>query len=61
MGLSLVTRLGVCYEHVLIEPALYALGSTSYYGGNFFFDLPLPLPQQWSASGGFSVVVLYFT
>ncbi len=29
------------------------LGSTCYYNGNPFLDLPYPLPQQWSASGGF--------
>jgi hypothetical protein len=26
MGLSLITRLGVCYDHSQTEPALYALG-----------------------------------
>ncbi len=62
MGLSLVTRLGVCYDHGLTEPALNALGSTCYYSGNLFLGLPLPLPQQWSASVGFLIsgsIVLY--
>jgi hypothetical protein len=53
-GFVLVTRLGVCYDRGLTEPALYASGSTCNYNGNpFFLVYPYPLPQQQSASGGF--------
>jgi hypothetical protein len=39
----LVTRLVVCYDRGLTEPALYALGGTCYYDGNppLFFRFTL--------------------